>query len=65
MVNVLLRADPSRVRTPSERAQADEIYRLGQSLKVRDRLPALRQQPTNGRTDPTTEGAFAGASPTS
>ncbi|KAF9651611.1 hypothetical protein BDM02DRAFT_3110352 [Thelephora ganbajun] len=34
MVNVLLRADPSRIRTPSERAQADEIYRPGQSLRI-------------------------------
>jgi len=40
MVNVLLRADPSRVRTPSERAQADEIYRPGQSLRVRNRFPS-------------------------
>lgn len=34
MVNVLLRADSSRTRTPSERAQADEIYRPGQSLRI-------------------------------
>jgi hypothetical protein len=44
MVNVLLRADPSRIRTPSERAQADEVYRSGQSLRVRDRFPARHQQ---------------------
>jgi E3 ubiquitin-protein ligase CHFR len=36
MVNVLLRADPSRTRTLSERAQADEIYHPGQSLRVRN-----------------------------
>ncbi|KAF9778622.1 hypothetical protein BJ322DRAFT_1091620 [Thelephora terrestris] len=34
MVNVLLRADPSRIRTLSERAQADEVYRSGQSLRI-------------------------------
>lgn len=34
MINILLRADPSRTRTPSERAQADEIYRPGQSLSI-------------------------------
>lgn len=34
MVNILLRADPSRTRTSSERAQADEIYRPGQLLKI-------------------------------
>jgi hypothetical protein len=45
MVNVLLRADPSRIRTPSERAQADEIYRLGQSLRVRDLFPVRYQHP--------------------
>ena len=42
MVNVLLRADPSRARILSERAQADEIYRPGQLLRVRNQFPALR-----------------------
>ena len=59
MVNILLRADPSRVRTPSERAQADEIYRPGQSLRVRNRFPLGHQRSTNGRADPSTKGTLA------
>jgi len=49
MVNVLLRADPSRIRTLSERAQADEIYRPGQSLRVRNRFPT--ESPTTQPMD--------------
>ena len=34
MVDVLLRADPSRGRSEREKQQADEIYRPGQSFRV-------------------------------
>ncbi|KAI0044421.1 hypothetical protein FA95DRAFT_1497101 [Auriscalpium vulgare] len=34
MVDVLLRADPSRGRTEREKQQADEIYRSGQSFRI-------------------------------
>ena len=59
MVNVLLRADPSRIRTPSERSQADEIYRPGQSLRVCDRSPPGINFSPNGCVDPPTKGALA------
>ena len=35
MVDVLLRADPSRARTDREKQQADELYKPGFSLRVR------------------------------
>lgn len=35
IVNILLRAAPSKARTESERAQADEVYKPGTSLVVR------------------------------
>lgn len=35
MVDVLLRADPSRARTDREKQQADEIYRPGVTFRVR------------------------------
>ena len=35
VIDVLLRADPSRGRTDREKQQADEIYRPGQILRVR------------------------------
>ncbi|KAI0269792.1 hypothetical protein BC834DRAFT_819972 [Gloeopeniophorella convolvens] len=34
MVDVLLRADPSRARTDREKQQADEIYRPGQTFRI-------------------------------
>jgi hypothetical protein len=59
MVNVLLRADPSRTRTLSERAQADEIYRPGQSLRVRNRFPTLAiSNSTYGCVDSSAKGAL-------
>lgn len=35
MIDVLLRADPSRARTDREKQQADEVYKSGQSFRVR------------------------------
>lgn len=35
IVDVLLRAEPSRTRTERERMQADEIYKAGSSMRVR------------------------------
>src|SRR6266851_3584196 len=35
MIDVLLRADPSRARTDREKQQADEVYRPGNSFRVR------------------------------
>ncbi|KAF9241191.1 hypothetical protein BU15DRAFT_45112 [Melanogaster broomeanus] len=34
IVDVLLRADPSRTRTERERMQADEIYKVGSSMRI-------------------------------
>ena len=39
IVDVLLRAEPSRTRTERERIQADEVYKAGTSLRVR--MPIL------------------------
>lgn len=59
MVNVLLRADPSRTRTLSERAQADEIYHPGQSLRVRNQfLASPITDFTDERVDSSTERAL-------
>jgi hypothetical protein len=35
MIDVLLRADPSRARTDREKQQADEVYKPGLSFRVR------------------------------
>lgn len=43
MVEIILRADPSKARDIRERIQADEIYRTGTTLRVR---AALKLQPS-------------------
>jgi E3 ubiquitin-protein ligase CHFR len=35
MIDVLLRADPSRARTEREKQQADEVYKSGLTFRVR------------------------------
>lgn len=35
MIDILLRADPSRTRTDREKQQADEVYKPGSSFRVR------------------------------
>jgi hypothetical protein len=66
MVNVLLRADPPRIRALSERAQADEIYRPGQPLRVRNRfLHLTTSNLTGGLADPSAERAITGTNPAS
>jgi hypothetical protein len=35
MIDILLRADPSRTRTDREKQQADEVYKPGTSFRVR------------------------------
>ncbi|EIM86010.1 uncharacterized protein STEHIDRAFT_59109 [Stereum hirsutum FP-91666 SS1] len=54
MVDVLLRADPSRGRTDREKQQADEIYRPGQSF----RIPTPREASPEP-TIPQTGGEYA------
>lgn len=34
MIDLLLRSDPSRSRTVNERAQADQVYKMGTSLRA-------------------------------
>jgi E3 ubiquitin-protein ligase CHFR len=35
MIDVLLRADPSRARTDREKQQADDVYKPGMTFRVR------------------------------
>jgi len=41
MIDLLLRSDPSKARTDSERAQADQVYKVGTTLRVCSALRSL------------------------